>query len=320
MELQNILLVAAALIPAIILCVYIYIKDRAEKEPFLFLLLLFVLGALCCFPAIYLERGAGWVINSIFRGAMYEHDGQTYMSPGPFYIYQFFSNFIGVALVEEGLKWIVLLLVTKRSRHFNSLFDGLIYSVFVSLGFAAWENIQYVIRFGFGTALQRAFTSVPGHMFFAVFMGYYYTLWHTYRHVQQMEQGYVDQGFLPARNMYAAYNKVNLKGYLFLSLFIPVLIHGAYDFVLSIGTVPAVLIFYGGVALLYFLCFKRIRKLSKMDTEHNQLAKGMIIYANPQYSQNILEGRRIGDTSQEVNSIQDRLFNSIYRNNGGGSN
>ncbi|MBQ1224165.1 MAG: PrsW family intramembrane metalloprotease, partial [Oscillospiraceae bacterium] len=138
MGLNEILLVCAALLPALVLCIFVFIKDRVEKEPFSLLLLLFILGVISCFPAAEIEGVLFSALDGIFAPFTYVKDGVTYLSGISYYIYHALKYFIGVALVEEGVKFLALFLVTRNNKNFNCLFDGLIYSVFVSLGFAAF--------------------------------------------------------------------------------------------------------------------------------------------------------------------------------------
>ena len=78
--------------------------------------------------------------------------------------------FILVGLVEEGSKWIILKSFTWKNKEFNYIYDAIVYAVFVSLGFAALENIIYVLNGGITTAITRTIFSIPGHTFFGVFM------------------------------------------------------------------------------------------------------------------------------------------------------
>ena len=146
-----------ALAPAIVLMIYVWSKDKS-KEPFGMLVMLVILGALSCFPAGFLESPVIDAIVSVF--------GKDNL------LSYFVQAFIGVALMEEGCKFLVMFFYTKNHKEFNGLFDGMIYAIFVSLGFAAFENVFYVFDFGSKVALSRAFTAIPGHMFNAVFMGY----------------------------------------------------------------------------------------------------------------------------------------------------
>ena len=82
--------------------------------------------------------------------------------------------FLVVAVVEEGCKFFFLYRRTWHDPNFNFRFDAIVYAVFVSLGFAAFENVKYVFSYGLSVALPRAILAVPGHMGFAVFMGIFY--------------------------------------------------------------------------------------------------------------------------------------------------
>ena len=219
MSLNDILLVVAALLPAAALCFYVFKKDRTEKEPFGLLLLLLILGAAICLPAVFGEV----VIIESFQGFFGESirvvadEAVEFSNNFTFVAYNIAENFIGIAFVEEGLKFLVLYFVTRRNKNFNCLFDGLIYSVFVSLGFAALENVLYVTEYGFEVAILRALLSVPGHMFFAVLMGYYYSMWNLYSKANALERSYKANGFI-----HPSAPEFTYKKNLLLSLLIPV--------------------------------------------------------------------------------------------------
>lgn len=264
MGLNEILLVCAALLPAIILCVYIFIKDRVEKEPIGLLLALLGLGCVICFPAALLESLLMAVIDLIFS---------PFYLGGPIIgrIYIAVECFLDIALVEEGLKFLVLILVTRKNKNFNSLFDGLIYAVFVSLGFAAFENVLYVLENGWINAIMRAILSVPGHMFFAVMMGYYYSLWHMTAMAREQERRMKWAGLIPADAQ-----EFNPKPYLVRSLLVPILLHGLYDYCCMAGSVIATLGLYAIVIAMYIVCFRRIRLMSRCDTDDIRYTAGMI--------------------------------------------
>ena len=190
-DLNTVLLIIAALLPAIILSIYIYKKDRVEKEPLTLLLKLFLFGALVCFPAAYIEEFVIGIIDGIF--------GEIYEGDSIFYIYNFIYYFIGIALVEEGVKLLVLKYIVQDNNNFDCFFDGVIYAVFVSLGFAALENIFYVLQYGFSNAILRGILSVPGHMFFGVMMGYYYSRWMVYKKANAILKKLKQGGYIDAK-------------------------------------------------------------------------------------------------------------------------
>jgi RsiW-degrading membrane proteinase PrsW (M82 family) len=94
----------------------------------------------------------------------------------PFLERSLLSAFIGVALVEEGVKYLGARLFSYRNRAYDEIYDGVIYCVCVSLGFATVENILYVMQTGVSTAVIRAVTAVPAHTIFAIVMGYYMSI------------------------------------------------------------------------------------------------------------------------------------------------
>lgn len=275
-------LLIAALIPAVVLCIYLFYKDRVEKEPIGLLAKLLLFGVISCFPAILGEEILYAIIGDAFSGAMYQNEaGEIFMSSKDFHIYQFFLAFIGVALVEEFCKWILLIFGTKKNRNFDHLFDGIIYATFVSIGFAAYENIGYVFNYGFQVAVTRAIFSVPGHMFFGVMMGYYYSFWHITDQTAELEKRYMALGKIPVTNTFdSSKNK-------WLSLVVPVLFHGFYDFCLFVGSPLTTTLFYIFVIFMYVYCFRKIRQMSANDSATIGYAKAMLIRKYPAIREDI---------------------------------
>ena len=149
MMLSSILfLVAAALLPPLVLLRVVYQMDK--------LLALFFRGALAMVPILVLEVVADQFIDFF---------------PWRPIVYLFLAYFVVPGFIEEGVKYRVLLRRTWNEPHFNHRFDGVVYGVFVSLGFAAVENVLYVLTSGFSTAVVRAIFSIPGHAMFGVVMG-----------------------------------------------------------------------------------------------------------------------------------------------------
>lgn len=242
-----------ALLPAILLCAYIYVKDRNEKEPFGLLLTLFISGVLSCFPAIFIENFLSSIPMTLKAHA-----------------------FGVVALTEEGCKWTFMYFSTRRSPHFNSLFDGIVYAVFVSLGFAAFENLLYVMGNGVNIGVVRAVLSVPGHFFTAVLMGCYYSLWHVYEKAGLYEMQYRIEGIIDFRSP-----EISGRRYLLLSILIPVLVHGFFDYCLMRGSVLYTLIFLAFVVFLYVFCFRRVRKMSREDAYDTDIAERILLSKYP---------------------------------------
>lgn len=222
--------ILAAVLPAIILLRYIYRTDTVEKEPPMLLALLLVMGVVAALCSGILEVLGETVLNAL-------------VDPGS-PAYTILLAFLVVAIVEEGMKFLLLKKCTWYHPAFNYRFDGIVYAVFVSLGFAAFENIQYVLHYGLSVALPRALLAVPGHMSFSVFMGVFYgraKLCEAYGYRRGMK-----------RNL--------LTGYL-----IAVFLHGFYDSCAMIGSARSTLVFLVFVALMYWRVFRLVKRESASD-------------------------------------------------------
>lgn len=211
-------LLIAAIAPVIVIILYIYCKDEYEKEPRRLLLYNFLLGAIVSILiATVLYLGSDIVFPLIDEYSVTQ---------------QFFKAFLVVAVIEEFSKYIIVRYFAQPNKEFNEPFDGIMYAVMVSMGFAATENIMYVIEGGFHVAFLRAFTAVPAHATFAVLMGYF--------------MGKAKFAKQPYR-------------YNLLGLFLAVLFHGAYDFFLFIDFIPG--IWTGAFVSLFLGLFLSIRAI-----------------------------------------------------------
>lgn len=144
-------IVSAAVAPGVALLSYFYLKDKYEAEPVSVVLRAFVFGALLVFPAMVIEF--------------------AFKQEGLMVIPWAHSLLLGV--FEEFLKWFVLYCIIYQSVEFNERYDGIVYGVAVSLGFATVENIFYLFAYGIHQAFYRALLPVSSHALFGVIMGYY---------------------------------------------------------------------------------------------------------------------------------------------------
>lgn len=273
MDLNTILLVTAALLPALLLCNYIYKKDRVEKEPTFLLVKLLAAGAFACFPAAVVEGILEEVINNLFDNIR----GIGLSLPKLYTLYRLVTYFIGVALVEEWFKRFFLIKITKNDNNFNSLFDGMIYAIFVSLGFAALENVMYVTEYGWVNALMRAVLSVPGHMFFAVMMGYYYSRWKIFEDAAKMEEELIRGGYIAKTK-----RPFNCRVDKYLSLIVPIMLHGIYNYCCSSQSLTTTAVFYGFVIFMYIYCFRKIKETSIEDAPTTEKIKALVIKKYPE--------------------------------------
>lgn len=228
MTTTNPILIAAAVIPAVYLLVQVYKADKLEKEPPRLIFLLVLQGIFATLLAM-LTESIGQVILEI-------------LMPEDSLLYYLVFTFLVVGLSEEGFKYLLPKNRTWNSPHFNCQFDGVVYAVAVSLGFALWENIGYVGMYGLGTAMVRAITAVPGHACFGVFMGAFYGM-------SKRQQLLNKQAPM----------KLGLK----LTLWVPVVLHGCYDFIAMTGLSDLIfIVFVGG---MFFTASRMVKNLSRHD-------------------------------------------------------
>lgn len=150
-------LLALSSAPAACIILYIYLKDLHEREPLSLLVKSFLLGIVAVLVTFMISYPLDMFVPT---------DEEDFTQ-------QAVHAFILVALVEEFSKFLFVRGVLYHDAHFNEPFDGIVYSVMVSMGFATLENILYVSQGGVTTAILRMFTAVPAHATFAVLMGYY---------------------------------------------------------------------------------------------------------------------------------------------------
>ena len=226
----QLILVAAAVIPAAALMVYVYKADKLEKEPTPLLWRLILQGVISTALAVFTERLGAQALSSFIR-------------PNTL-LYQIVFYFLVVGLSEEGFKYLLLKRRTWNSPYFNCRFDGVVYAVFVSMGFALWENIDYVVMYGLETAFVRALTAVPGHACFGVFMGAWYGLAKSHE-----------------RHGHAEYSKVSR----YLAVICPVLLHGLYDLIATLDRGELSLVFVGFIGVMFLAAYRTVKKLSAQD-------------------------------------------------------
>lgn len=223
---MNLLLIALA--PVIIILFYVYFRDKYEKEPIGLLLKGLLFGALIVIPIIFVEELLSKASDS------------------PFY-----TAFVVAAFTEELFKYLVLILAFYSSRHFNERFDGIVYAVFISLGFALVENILYVIgNSSMQVGIMRAFTAVPAHAIFGVIMGFHLGL--------------------------AKFGDKNKTFQIALALIMPIFLHGIYDWLLLSESELGLTLFFPFIIIMWIFAFNRMKRHS-----NNSFFRGMNNVSGP---------------------------------------
>lgn len=211
-----------AIVPILIGMFWIRSKDRYCREPLIHLIKFFLIGAFLSVIIILLE-------NLLMKFNVFEGYSEL-----------IYVSFVVAGLVEEGVKALILIPALIKEKHFTEKLDGIIYSVFLALGFATIENMVYIFSESRNLALQvginRAVISIPAHVMFAITMGYYISK-------------YKFEG-----------NKNKRREYLFMEVLIPILLHGVFDFILMIEYRWAIILLIVYVIILWKINLDKLEK------------------------------------------------------------
>lgn len=184
---EALFLIGIALAPGAAIGLFIWLRDKYDREPLKHMFISFMLGVLCAVPA---------VILSIILGKFFPVDYQNIISVAVYAL-------VVVAFAEEFSKYLILRYYAYRQKEFNEPFDGIVYGAIIGLGFAGIENILYVADGGLQVGILRMFTAVPAHASFGIIMGYYFGMAWQYKH---RAREFKFKGLLAAIVLHGLYN------------------------------------------------------------------------------------------------------------------
>ncbi len=216
----------ASIGPGLVWLWLFYRQDRYEPEPVRKVLKVFLAGLLLVIPAGLLEQ----IWRDQIVNAIRDADWVSFLG----------LAFIVIALIEEGLKSIVLIWMTSKSHELNEPVDGVIYGITLGLGFASLENLLWASLFGYGVALLRAVVTTLAHASFTGWMGYYIS---KYKLESNWEISFLGKGFLLA-----------------------LITHGAYDFLLFLSNPFTSLLAFVLIATLLV----RLYQVMQTQVEHSR--------------------------------------------------
>ena len=227
------LVIFAALVPVAWLLWTIYRKDSVQPEPTKRLVKAIVFGIGSVFLSLAISMPTSMVLGMNIDNQVYGSIAEAV--GGAFFL---------AAIPEEVAKLFMLWLLLRKNPFFDEHFDGIVYAVCVGLGFAGFENICYLfggIEDGswLGIRVSRALFSVPAHYFFAILMGYYYSIYH-----------------------FGIDRSIKTK---LMVLVAPILAHGIFDSLLFCMRIDEVL--SGVLMILFIIFFTKLRKRAKMRIE-----------------------------------------------------
>ena len=216
--------VVLAVVPPVLFLIWILRFDKYEKEPLGYVIKILVLGCLSVIPAAMIEV-------PLLELPVFQSGGFSGAA---------LQSFLVIAPVEELAKLLVFFLFVWRNRNFNEINDGIVYAGTISIGFAMAENVFYVLENGVAVGIARAITSIPGHTFTGVIMGYCLGM--------------------------AKYSGSKKAGYISGAIFIPWFLHSVYDTFALSGTAAVLLII--PMVVFYFVAGKRyLKKGSSLSAE-----------------------------------------------------
>lgn len=224
-----VLRLTVAIVPPLLLLVITYLIDWKEREPLSLLFFLTLLGIGSFFVAFLWEMGAFAIINHFFKKCIFV---------------RMIKAFLVIGLGEELVKFLCLRIGSWRHSAFDYRFDGIVYAVYVSLGFAMTENVFYVMNRGYHTALYRSISSIPLHASCGVIMGIFY--------------GY-------AKGCFYAGNTKGKKKNMNTAIILSTIVHGFYDFSMVAESLIMGIIWMVFTLILFFIVLNRLMKYCALD-------------------------------------------------------
>lgn len=226
----KVLLFVIAFVPIVSLGSFVYYKDK-NKEPIKILIEMFLAGIVATFITVMLST----LLGILVPGYSELYNSRDYVG-----LYAF--SLISVALLQEFSKWVLVYILGYNNKEYDEPYDMIVYSLFISLGFAFIENLIYVYDGGANVSLFKAFGDVVLQACMGVFIGYFISL---------AKLAHIDK-------------KPYIK-YVILSLAVPCILHSILDYLLILGNLVFIFLFIVVIVVAYYFAYKNISRLSSMD-------------------------------------------------------
>ncbi|GAE35902.1 glutamic-type intramembrane protease PrsW [Halalkalibacter akibai] len=211
-------LVTAAMAPGMALLSYFYLRSHYSTATKVQVFRTFIIGVLLVFPIMVIQYA--FTVEGYFEQP-------------------FGRAFVLYGFVEEFFKWFLLWVFAYQHAFFSRRYDGIVFGVSLSLGFATAENVLYLVANGLETAFGRALLPVSSHALYGVIMGYYLG---------------------SAKVEYA-----HKKKYMLLALVLPVGLHGTYDFILLIFDIYFLIGLIPFMLVLWWVALNKVKRANQLD-------------------------------------------------------
>lgn len=154
---ERLLVILFSLVPTLLLVWFVLYTDRKSKEPTKNVLI-------CVLSGILTISVAGYFENLVM----------------PYFSSNVVLTYIW-AFIEELSKIAIFYLFIFDNKHFDDIYDGVVYMMLIALSFAGLENIMYAfsestVSSSISLALMRDLTTVPLHVICGIVIGYFISL------------------------------------------------------------------------------------------------------------------------------------------------
>ena len=238
----------STVLPPILLGILVWKSDRFP-EPGKFLFSSFLLGASIILPLqlfiMLAEHHLGPLLGLDISAYNEYIDGGYKVAGAEFPTAEnAFQSFFRAAFLEEGIKFALLIFFCVRLSALNEPMDAIVYGAAIGLGYAAIENIGYLTS----TNLENAWTMqmvkiryfpLVMHMGFGVLMGW-----------------------LLSQNLFEEKSVFKRRMMLILSLSLPIVFHGAYNYYGAVGVFPLISVIFM-ISIIYYHRREQLKKITE---------------------------------------------------------
>ena len=238
----------ATILPPILLGIIIWKSDKFP-EPGKFLVASFLLGVSIIFPLdLFIKISEDHIapllgidldtITTWNEGA-YKEDDAVYPAAA-----RTFMSFFRAAFLEEGIKFALLLFFCVRLSDLNEPIDAIVYGAAIGLGYAAIENLGYLQSGNFENAWTLSMVKVRYiplvmHLGFGVLMGWLLSL-----------------------NLFEERSPFKRRVMLILSLAVPVVLHGSYNYLRAFEIFPIITLILV-IGIIYFYRREQLKRITE---------------------------------------------------------
>ncbi len=228
-----------------------YLRRDVKPEPKSMILKIFFYGVLMTIPAIFIET--------------FFFDKIQLLNFSPSFLF-LLDIFLGVAFVEEFLKFLVIKTSVLNNHEFDEPIDAMIYMIIAALGFAAGENLLILLSVGNQGIVTGLFSSSLHNLWNQIFeISLLRFLGATFLHA--LSSAII--GFFIGLSFFKKEKRWKL---IIVGLFLATLLHGLYNFSIitmrdSLKLFIPFLLLISSATFISF-SFKKLKKIVGLQKEN----------------------------------------------------